>query len=200
MTPFFSPSFFGVFQLEDSQVSKEIKFRESSHQFAIPGEKIVKSSMTKGMAQSYETKLQVFFSLFGTFLMERNTFLMVDLNDRDHSSESDQQVHHQQHSMTTISRSSQERQTSVSRKSSEAHRSEVHIDSDRGGVAPDPFESSVHGREVHVAKQKQTQKEVKGQMEITRKITATETTEVEHKARTQERVVQGQVVSFNSIH
>ena len=94
---------------------------------------------------------------------------------------------------TMITRQSQERQTSSSRKTSEAHRSEVHIDSDRGGVAPDPFESSVHGREVHVAKQKQTQKEVKGQMEITRKITATETTEVEHKARTQERVVQGQV-------
>jgi hypothetical protein len=31
-------------------------------------------------------------------------------------------------------------------------------------------------------------------MEITRKITATETTEVEHKGRTHERVVQGQVV------
>ena len=94
---------------------------------------------------------------------------------------------------TMITRQSQERQTSSSRKTSEAHRSEVHIDSDRGGVAPDPFESSVPGREVHVAKQKQTQKEVKSQMEITRKITATETTEVEHKARTQERVVQGQV-------
>lgn len=99
-------------------------------------------------------------------------------------------------SSTIINRSSSERQTaSASRKSSEAHRSEVHIDSERGGVPPDPFESSVHGREVHVAKQKQTQKEVKGQLEITRKITATETTEVEHKARTQERVVQGQVVS-----
>jgi len=60
-------------------------------------------------------------------------------------------------------------------------------------VPPDPYESSVHGREVHVAKQKQTQKEVQGQLEITRKITATETTEVEHKARTQERVVQGPV-------
>jgi hypothetical protein len=37
--------------------------------------------------------------------------------------------------------------------------------------------------------------QVRGDVEITRKITATETTEVEHKARTQERVVQGQVVS-----
>ena len=99
---------------------------------------------------------------------------------------------------TTISRTAQfERQSSSSsRKESTPHRSEVHIDSEKGGVPPDPFESSVHGREVHVAKQKQTQKEVKGQMEITRKITATETTEVEHKARTQERVVQGQVVSL----
>ncbi len=82
------------------------------------------------------------------------------------------------------------------RKASEGHRTEVHIDSDRGGVPPEPFESAVHGREVHVDVSKQTQKEVKGQVEITRKITATETTEVEHKARTQERVVSGQVVSY----
>lgn len=34
-----------------------------------------------------------------------------------------------------------------------------------------------------------------GDLEITRKITATETTEVEHKAKTQERIVQGTVVS-----
>lgn len=46
---------------------------------------------------------------------------------------------------------------------------------------------------MHVAKQKQTQKEVKGDTEITRKITATETTEVEHKAKTHERIVQGPV-------
>ena len=58
---------------------------------------------------------------------------------------------------------------------------------------PEPSESAVHGREVHVAKQKQTQKEVKDNVEITRNITATETTEVEHKAKTQERIVQGQV-------
>lgn len=61
------------------------------------------------------------------------------------------------------------------------------------GHPPEPSESTVHGREVHVAKQKQTQKETRGDQEITRKITATETTEVEHKAKTQERVVQGQV-------
>lgn len=58
---------------------------------------------------------------------------------------------------------------------------------------PGPSESTVHGKEVHVAKQKQTQKEVIGDTEITRKITSTETTEVEHKAQTQERVVEGPV-------
>lgn len=72
---------------------------------------------------------------------------------------------------------------------------EVDIDVERskatGKYPPEPSESTVHGREVHVAKQKQTQKEIKGDLEITRKITATETTEVEHKAKTQERVVQG---------
>ncbi|XP_024080936.1 titin isoform X2 [Cimex lectularius] len=57
----------------------------------------------------------------------------------------------------------------------------------------DPLESTVHGKEVHTAVQKQTQKEVKDDQEITRKISTTETTEVEHKATTQERVVQGQV-------
>lgn len=58
---------------------------------------------------------------------------------------------------------------------------------------PEPSESGVHGREVHVQKSKQVQKEVKGDKEITRKITATETTEMEHKGSTQERVVEGPV-------
>lgn len=59
--------------------------------------------------------------------------------------------------------------------------------------APEPLETSVHGREVHVSKQKQVQKETVGDLEITRKITATETTEVEHKGTTQERIVEGPV-------
>lgn len=63
--------------------------------------------------------------------------------------------------------------------------------------APEPSESGVHGREIHVTKQKQTQKETAGDLEITRKITATETTDVEHKSKTQERVVQGQVLPSN---
>lgn len=58
---------------------------------------------------------------------------------------------------------------------------------------PEPLESTVHGREVHVSKQKQVQKENVGDLEITRNITATETTEVEHKGTTQERVVDGPV-------
>lgn len=43
--------------LENEQVSKEIRFRESNHQFAIPGEKVVMSSVAKGMAQRYEENL-----------------------------------------------------------------------------------------------------------------------------------------------
>lgn len=74
---------------------------------------------------------------------------------------------------------------------------EVTIDSKRGAYPPDPTESSVHGREVYVTKQKQTQKEKHGDTEITRNITATETTDVEHKAKTQERIVQGQVLPAN---
>lgn len=56
-----------------------------------------------------------------------------------------------------------------------------------------PTESTVHDREVYVNRQKQTQKETVGDVEITRKITATETTEMEHKGTAQERVVEGPV-------
>lgn len=39
--------------------------------------------------------------------------------------------------------------------------SETSIDSQKvTGIPPEPSESAIHGREVHVAKQKQTQKEV----------------------------------------
>lgn len=61
------------------------------------------------------------------------------------------------------------------------------------GQPMQPSESSVHGREVYVNRQKQTQKETVGDVEITRKITATETTEMEHKGTAQERVVEGPV-------
>lgn len=44
-------------ELENEQVIKEIKLRESSHQYAIPGEKIVSSSLAKGMAQKYQETL-----------------------------------------------------------------------------------------------------------------------------------------------
>lgn len=58
---------------------------------------------------------------------------------------------------------------------------------------PEPLESTVHGKEVHVTTQKQIQKETIGDKEITRKITSTETTEMEHKGKTQERIVEGPV-------
>jgi len=44
-------------QLEDDQLLKESKIRESGHQFAVPGEKIEASSVAKGMAASYLAKL-----------------------------------------------------------------------------------------------------------------------------------------------
>ncbi|XP_068082222.1 titin [Anabrus simplex] len=135
-------------ELEEEQVTKETRLRESSHQFAIPGEKVVHKSLARGMAQSYEDKID-----------------------------------------------SREEITSGAPPPPRVHTTERVIDSQtvKGPVIPEPAESAIHGREVHVAKQKQTQKEVQGDLEITRKITATETTEVEHKAKTQERVVQGQV-------
>lgn len=44
-------------ELETDQLLRETKLREESHQFAIPGEKIVNSSMAKGMASKYEQSL-----------------------------------------------------------------------------------------------------------------------------------------------
>jgi hypothetical protein len=45
----------------------------------------------------------------------------------------------------------------------ETETSETSVDSKKvtGGFPPQPSESAIHGREVHVAKQKQTQKEVR---------------------------------------
>jgi uncharacterized protein YihD (DUF1040 family) len=44
-------------ELENDQLVKEQRVREQKHQYAIPGEKVIKSSVTKGMAQQYETQL-----------------------------------------------------------------------------------------------------------------------------------------------
>lgn len=44
-------------ELENEQITKEIKLRESNHQFAIPGEKVVANSVAKGMAQKYQENL-----------------------------------------------------------------------------------------------------------------------------------------------
>lgn len=44
-------------ELENDQVVKESRLRESTHQFAIPGEKVVQSSIAKGMAQKYQENL-----------------------------------------------------------------------------------------------------------------------------------------------
>ncbi|XP_018334860.1 titin [Agrilus planipennis] len=134
-------------ELENEQVTKEVRLRESTHQYAIPGEKIVNSSVAKGMAQRYEETLEV--------QPEE-----VSLRETD--------------------------------KSKVQRTTEYQIDSKKGAYPPDPTQSAVHGREVYVTKQKQVQKEKAGDTEITRNITATETTDVEHKALTQERVVQGQ--------
>lgn len=43
--------------LEEEQLLKESRLREASHQFAIPGEKVVSSSIARGMAQQYQDTL-----------------------------------------------------------------------------------------------------------------------------------------------
>jgi hypothetical protein len=59
--------------------------------------------------------------------------------------------------------------------------------------APISPESVVHGKEVIVQTQKQTQKEQKGDLEITRHIRETETMEQEHKSLTKERKIIGKL-------
>jgi titin len=44
-------------EIEVDQLLREQRIREQSHQYAIPGEKIVKSSAAKGMAAQYEQSL-----------------------------------------------------------------------------------------------------------------------------------------------
>lgn len=44
-------------ELEQDQLLRETKLREGSHQFAIPGQKVVNKSMAKGMAQKYEEQM-----------------------------------------------------------------------------------------------------------------------------------------------
>lgn len=44
-------------ELETDQLLRETKLREESHQFAIPGEKVVNKSMAQGMAQRYQEQL-----------------------------------------------------------------------------------------------------------------------------------------------
>lgn len=44
-------------ELEHDQLLREAKLREESHQFAIPGQKVVNKSMAQGMAQKYQEQL-----------------------------------------------------------------------------------------------------------------------------------------------
>lgn len=44
-------------ELETEQLLKEQRTREQSHQFAIPGDAVGKSSLAKGMASQYESQM-----------------------------------------------------------------------------------------------------------------------------------------------
>lgn len=44
-------------ELEQEQLLKEQRTRESNHQYAIPGETVGKTSLAKGMASQYESTL-----------------------------------------------------------------------------------------------------------------------------------------------
>lgn len=44
-------------ELEQDQLLREANLRAESHQFAIPGQKVVNKSMAQGMAQKYEEQM-----------------------------------------------------------------------------------------------------------------------------------------------
>ncbi|XP_054275488.1 titin isoform X3 [Macrosteles quadrilineatus] len=162
-------------ELEEEQVVKEARLREASHQFAIPGERVSQKSLARGMADQYESNV------------EKKEELMpwqkgVNLRRVERKENQGDEALHQ---ITTALR--QTLRDDVTQETQQQQQ--------RPWVKPSPDQtaSSVHGKEVHVATQKQTQKEVQGDTEITRKITATETTEVEHKGKVEERVVSGAV-------
>ncbi|EEB18956.1 conserved hypothetical protein [Pediculus humanus corporis] len=146
-------------ELEEEQIIKESKIRETSHQFAIPGEKVSRKSLAKGMAKSYEESLE------------------------------------KEEPVLEWQQKAKERSRRLKTEYDETETETVEGTDKRRGVrgVPEPSESTVHGKEVHVSKQRQKQKEIQGDLEITRNISATETTEVEHKATTHERVVDGPV-------
>ncbi|CAH0765342.1 unnamed protein product [Bemisia tabaci] len=113
-------------ELEDEQLVKETRIREASHQFAIPGEKVSQKSLAKGMAQSYESKLD----------------------------KPEPELMPWQKSKILKSR----RQTDQSETSEDTEVTESEV-VERKKSVPEPHESKVHGKEVYVQKQKQTQKE-----------------------------------------
>ncbi|KAE8746083.1 hypothetical protein FOCC_FOCC007207 [Frankliniella occidentalis] len=202
-------------ELEEEQMLKESHLREKSHQFAIPGDKVVSKSLAKGMAQSYETNLgdkpkdekpdwvkqaklkqrSAAQTLESQQLEQTQRKIVqpswVEQAKAKHKATL-QHLEQQQLQQQQQRQEKSEQQTVQETKEETQKQTQQQKTVQKKGVPPEG-ESSVHGREVHVAKQKQTQKEVVGDTEITRKITATETTEVEHKGKTHERVVQGQV-------
>nr|CAD7427117.1 unnamed protein product [Timema monikensis] len=100
-----------------ARAQEETRLRESTHQFAIPGEKIVASSVAKVMAQSYEQKL--------------------DANEQQPLTGSPQ-----------VSRRSTEFVINSQTIQSLPPKDSQTIQS----LPPEPSKSSIHGREVHVAK------------------------------------------------
>jgi len=182
-------------QVEEQQLLKEIRDRENKHQFDIPG---MKNASEKGVATDYEKKLAI------------RSAMKREAKNQQPAWALNQKAKIQQQAVAPGAIFQAGQKEVVSDKpewaknppklkatdrsaSSEESKSEVHIDSAKGGVLPGPTESSVHAKEVHTSQQKQTQKEQRGDTEVTRKITATETTELEHKGQTREQVVKGPV-------
>lgn len=122
---------------------KEARLREASHQFAIPGEKVVQKSLARGMADSYESSL------------DKQEELMpwqkgVSLKKVDQGEVKHDDVVHQINKALRESRSEDTQESRVQQQQKVAPR-----------PPPDPTQSSVHGKEIHVSTQKQTQKEVR---------------------------------------
>ncbi|CAL4067925.1 unnamed protein product, partial [Meganyctiphanes norvegica] len=183
--------------------SKDVK------QFAHPALHASEQSLAKGMASRYEQSLTVEGSQMTTEVTEEQVALYQQRQEqmiqerrrqemmRTKRIEEKQRQHTEMHQQQQTQLKAQQELHMKQQQLTQQHMlQQQKIDEQKTQQTVremEPAESAVHAKEIHTSTQKQTQKEVQGDLEIHRKITATERTEVEHTAKTTERIVSGDV-------
>ncbi|RXG68646.1 Titin, partial [Armadillidium vulgare] len=161
---------------------------KESHMFAQPATLAQQHSLAKGMASRYEENL----AAPETNIEQVNQSREAQLKRQQQRQEqlAQQRMISEEQKRQELIRKQQEQQEFLKQQKDQEIRTQKLRETE-------PSESSVHGKEVHTSVQKQQQKEIQGDLEIHRKITTTEKTEMEHKGKTTERVVQGPVEPAN---